>query len=155
MNRTRHVLVLGIALTAVLAACSSAASSVSQPVTALPQGSAATGAATQMQRSEGGGVGVEATWMGAAAGAVFEIKLDTHSGDLDSLDLASAVLRNDRGETLKALPWTAPKGGHHREGTLTFSGDALAFFKGATSMELVLTGIGDLPERTLRWQLGS
>ena len=49
----------------------------------------------------------------------------------------------------------ATKGGHHREGTLTFSGDASRFFAGAQWIELVLTGVGDVPERTLRWEIGS
>ncbi len=155
MNRPTSLLFLGLALTAVLAACGGAASSASPPVASTPQASSAGGAAAETQRSEGGQVTVEATWKGPAAGAVFEIKVDTHSVDLDALDLASAVLRNDRGESLKAQPWPAPKGGHHREGTLTFGGDAAAFLQGAKSIELVLTGIGDVPERTLRWEIGS
>jgi len=96
-----------------------------------------------------------ASWSGPAAGATFDLKLDTHSVDLDALDLANAVLRNDRGETLAAQPWDAPKGGHHREGTLTFKGDASTFLAGARWIELTLAGIGDIPERTLRWTVGS
>jgi hypothetical protein len=94
-------------------------------------------------------------WAGPADGAVFDVKLDTHSVDLDALDLADAVLRNDRRETLSARPWASPKGGHHREGALTFEGDAAAFFAGATWIELVISGVGDIPERTLRWEIGS
>lgn len=75
--------------------------------------------------------------------------------DLDALDLADAVLRNDRGETLAARSWAAPKGGHHREGALAFEGNAAPFFAGTAWIELVLSGVGDLPERTLRWQTGS
>ena len=92
-------------------------------------------------------------WAGAAAGAVFDVKLDTHSVDLDALDLSDAILRNDRGEALSAEPWAAPKGGHHREGALTFSGDSAPFFKGAKWVELVLSGVGDLAQRTLRWEV--
>ncbi len=155
MNPPRSLLLISLALAAVLAGCGSAASSSSPSAGSFALATSAGGAATETQRSEGGQVTVEATWKGPAAGAVFDIKLDTHSVDLDSLDLANAVLRNDRGESLKAQPWTAPKGGHHREGTLTFGGDAAAFFQGAKSIELVFTGIGDVPERTLRWQIGS
>lgn len=107
------------------------------------------------QTSDGGQVTVVATWAGPAAGAVFDLALDTHSIDLDTLDLADAILRNDRGETLAAQPWTAPKGGHHREGTLAFDGDAASFLTGSRWIELVITGVGDLPERTLRWELGT
>jgi hypothetical protein len=98
-------------------------------------------------------VTVAATWGGPASGASFELTLDTHSVDLDALDLSDAVLRNDRGETLRARPWTAPKGGHHRAGTLAFAGDQAPFFGDAAWVELVLTGVGDLPERTLRWEI--
>ena len=92
-------------------------------------------------------------WAGPADGAVFDVKLDTHSVDLDALDLADAILRNDRGDTLSALPWAAPIGGHHREGALKFTGDTAAFFTGANWVELVLSGVGDVAERTLRWQV--
>ena len=105
--------------------------------------------------SDGGQVTVAVTWAGAATGAVFDVKLDTHSVDLDALDLANATLRNDRAETLTAKPWTAPQGGHHREGTLTFDGDASAFLAGAKWIELTIIGVGDLAQRTLRWEVGS
>ena len=107
------------------------------------------------QRNEGGQVTVVATWTGPAAGAAIDIALDTHSIDLDQLDLADATVRNDRGETLTARPWAAPTGGHHREGTLTFDGNAEEFLAGARWMELVLVGVGGVPERTLRWEVGS
>lgn len=114
----------------------------------VPEASALT------RTSEGGQVTVVATWVGAPADASFDIQLDTHSVDLDALDLADATLRNDRGETLAARPWAAPKGGHHREGALTFDGDASRFLAGARWVELVLLGVGDLPERMLRWEIG-
>ena len=98
---------------------------------------------------------VVATWTGPAAGAAIDVALDTHSVDLDALDLTNASLRNDRGQTLTARPWAAPKGGHHREGALTFDGNAAEFFAGAKWMELVLVGVGELPERTLRWEVRS
>ncbi len=107
------------------------------------------------QTSDGGQVTVVVDWAGPARGAVFDVTLDTHSVDLDALDLADASLRNDRGETRRARPWTAPKGGHHREGALTFDGDTAQFLAGARWIELVLVGVGDLPERTLRWEVGS
>lgn len=162
MNRPRRLLLLSLALTAVVAACASAGSSASPPAagsTPLAAGSTPLapspgGTASETQRSEGGQVTVEATWTGPKAGAVFDIKLDTHSVDLDALDLSNTVLRNDRGQTLTSEPWTAPRGGHHREGTLTFAGDPTSFFAGARSIEIVFTKIGDVPERTLRWEIG-
>ena len=170
MNRhTRTVLIglIGLIVAASLAACSSVASSSGAPTgsgSSTPTGSgssqpAVSGssqpAAGATQTSEGGEVTVVATWNGPTAGAAIEVVLDTHSVDLDALDLADATLRNDRGETLTARPWAAPKGGHHREGALSFDGNAEEFLAGAKWLELVLLGVGDLPERTLRWEVGS
>ena len=151
MNRHTRTVLIGLFVAASLAACSSVASSSGIP--AVSGSSEPAGSATQT--SEGGQVTVVATWPGPAAGASFDVALDTHSVDLDALDLADATLRNDRGETLTARPWAAPKGGHHREGALTFDGNAPEFFAGAKWMELALVGVGDLPERTLRWEVGS
>jgi hypothetical protein len=105
--------------------------------------------------SEGGQVTAVVDWAGPAGGAVFDVTLDTHSVDLDALDLSDAILRNDRGETMSAQSWAAPRGGHHRQGTLAFDGDPAAFLAGVKWVELMLSGVGDLPERTLRWELGS
>lgn len=52
-------------------------------------------------------------------------------------------------------PWTAPKGGHHRDGSLSFDGDAPTFLAGTEWIELVIMDVGGLPERTLRWEVRS
>ena len=159
--RRPTLLLLPLAAVALLvAACGGTTTPASTGTSATPGGSATGTGTTAAQASgtrtsEGGQVTVAATWGGPASGASFEVTLDTHSVDLDALDLSDAVLRNDRGETLAARPWPAPKGGHHRAGTLAFDGDQARFFAGAGWVELVLTGIGDLPERTLRWEIGS
>lgn len=155
MNRHGRLLTLAILLAATAAACGSSVSSAGAAVGPASSASPTTSAGSSTQRSEGGQVTVEATWAGLSVGASFDVKLDTHSVDLDALDLSNAILRNNRGESLSAVPWTAPKGGHHREGTLTFPGSVAMFFAGATSIDLVLAGVGDLPERTLHWQIGS
>ena len=146
--RTLAALVLPVAV--LISACSGASPTAPEPASS-PGGSAIATTRT----SEGGQVTVVVDWAGPDDGAVFDVALDTHSVDLDALDLSDAVLRNDRGETLAAQPWTAPKGGHHREGALAFEGDAQAFFAGAVWIELVVSGVGDLPERSLRWEVGS
>lgn len=146
--------VLAVAL--IVAACSASSvptGSGAQPPSPIGGTPATADAGALTQTSEGGQVTVVATWAGAPADARFDIQLDTHSVDLDALDLADATLRNDRGGTLAAQPWAAPKGGHHREGALTFDGDASGFIAGARWVELVLFGVGDLPERTLRWEI--
>ena len=150
MNVHRAFSGLFVAITLVVTACSSPTpAATASPLSSANQPGQIT------QTSDGGQVTVVADWAGLAAGAVFDVTLDTHSIDLDALDLANAKLRNDRGETMTALPWAAPKGGHHREGSLTFEGESSAFFAGATWIELVIAGVGDLPERTLRWEIGS
>lgn len=150
MRASRALPGLIVAMAVILAACSSATTVASAP----PSSSAAAGG-PRTQTSDDGQVTVAVTWAGAASGAVFDVKLDTHSIDLDALDLANATLGNDRAETLTAKPWTAPKGGHHREGTMTFDGDAAAFLAGAKWIELTIIGVGDLAQRTLRWEVGS
>lgn len=149
MNAQRPLTGLFVAIVVVLAACSS-----STPAASAPAPSSASQTGRMTQTSDGGQATVVVDWAGPAGGAVFDVKLDTHSVDLDALDLADSSLRNDRGETLTARPWTAPKGGHHREGELTFDGNTSAFLAGAKWIEIVITGVGDLPERTLRWEVG-
>lgn len=157
----RRLLPVFLPMALLLAACSQSAvpaSSISpRPSSPAPGDPAAAGDAAaggMTQTSEGGQVTVVATWAGPSAGATFDLKLDTHSVDLDALDLSTATLRNDQGDTLTARPWLVPKGGHHREGSLSFNGDSVGFFAGAKWIELVLPGIGDTPERVLRWTIG-
>ncbi len=146
--RTLAAVILPI--TVVISACSAAGSTASAPASSPGESASAS-----TRTSEGGQVTAVVDWAGPDGGAVFEVALDTHSVDLDPLDLSDAVLRNDRSETLFAQRWAAPKGGHHREGALAFKGDAVPFFDGAKWIELVLQGVGDIPERTLRWEIGS
>ena len=145
-----------VAAAVLVSGCSSSTPAASGPPVASGSASASAGASAGLtQRSDGGQVTVVVNWAGPAAGAVFDVTLDTHSVDLDALDLTDAILRNDRGETLTARPWAAPKGGHHREGTLAFEGDVTPFLAGSRWIELVINGVGDLPERTFRWELGT
>jgi hypothetical protein len=129
-------------------------SAVTSPVASAsePSSSADLGF-VRTQRNDGVQVTVEVTWDGPDAGTVFDVKLDTHSVDLDGLDLSDAELTNDRGESLVAAPWEAPKGGHHREGRLTFGGDAAAFLAETRWIELTIDGVGAAPERVLRWEV--
>lgn len=136
----------------------------------------ATGQTTQATRSdEKGGVTVKAVYVTAAyfkaspkdplvgkvdpeRNVVFAITLDTHSGDLNGYDfLKNAILRNDRGQQLAPVRWVATAdGSHHRSGALLFpkadqSGRAIE--AQAKALELLVRGLGGIPQRTLRWTL--
>jgi hypothetical protein len=108
----------------------------------------------QTLTDDGGPVTVTATWLGPTAGLAIELALDTHSVDLDRLELTDALLRNDRGDTLAGAVWSAQDGDHHRSGPLRFAGDSAAFLTDARWVELVLPDVGDATERRLRWALG-
>ena len=120
-------------------------------------GQAATATGTgATQRSEGGQVTVAVTWGGREAGPVFRVALDTHAVDLDGYDLQQlAALRVAGGREVRPSGWDAPKGGHHREGTLTFPAtlaDGSPTIGPATgAVELVVRDVAGLPERTFRW----
>lgn len=161
MNRLRRFPLVLVAV-AVVGGCnatvaggSPAAASPSVGSTANASPAVTSVAAGAQQTNDGGGVTLMATWAGPSAGAAFTVSLDTHSVDLDGLDLAAATLRNDRGEQLTGGAWDAPKGGHHRTGTLRFAGDAVALLARATWIELLVPGVGGVPERVLRWQVGT
>jgi hypothetical protein len=148
MTALRPAHVVPIVLATILVGCG-------QPPTGTAVGSAsaeAAGAET-VQVSDQAGVTVKVTWAGTSAGAEFQVVLDTHSVDLDGLDLAGATLRNDRGERVSDAAWDAPKGGHHRAGALRFRGNAAPLLAGARWIELVIPNVADVPERVLRWQV--
>ena len=164
--KTRLATLLLVSASAV-AACSSAGAASTTGATPTPSGGTTPGAAATSaggaavaigaapQVSDANGVTVTATWGGSATAAVFDIAMDTHSGSLDSIDLAVAVLRNDRGQQISGAAWSAPAGGHHRSGKLSFTGDAATVLQGASWVELVLPNVGGVPERVLRWEVGA
>ncbi len=114
-------------------------------------------------KNQGGGVTIEAKYLGTAAdGAVealrFEIKLDTHSVNLDQYDLKQvASLRNDQGVAVKPLTLEKKGSGHHIQNVLAFpakdeAGNPVAG-GAAKAIELVLFDIADVPQRILRWDV--
>ncbi len=107
------------------------------------------------QTVQAGPVTVAATWEDEGSGLSFHVKLDNHEIDLDSVALAGAVLTNDRGDRLAARDWAAPAGGHHREGSLLFSGAPGPFLAGARWVELTLPAIGPNSVPAMRWTLGA
>lgn len=113
------------------------------------------GAATTQTNTDGA-VTVAVTWSGIAAGPVFSVVMDTHSVDLDGVDLSrQAVLRTDQGIEIAPSAWQSPLSGHHRRGMLTFPAttpDGRPVFSPATRrVELVIRDIAGVPERVLLW----
>lgn len=110
------------------------------------------------QVSVGGDVTIRVTWHGPEAGTEFSVSMDTHSVDLDGYDLSKmVVLHTNDGREAPAIRWDAPKGGHHRKGTLAFSEVALdgePFVAANTeSIELVLYEVAGVPTRSFVWEL--
>jgi hypothetical protein len=139
-------------LSLLLAACGAAPGSTNS----APSPSAAPAISAVPQTSEGGQVTITATWAGPNAGLVFEIVMDTHVVDLDRYDLRQlAALRVDDGPAIQPSGWEAPKGGHHRKGTLTFPGtsvDGRAVLGPETgTVELIIRDVAGVPERSFRW----
>lgn len=141
--RLLPVVVLAAAL---LAACGGSTSTPKAGADEPARGGQAT------QTSEGGQVTVKVTWRGADTGPSFAVVMDTHSVDLDRIDLADRALLRVDGETeVRPLGWDAPKGGHHREGTLTFPSETAGIGPGTRTVELVIRDVAGVPERIFRW----
>jgi hypothetical protein len=125
-----------------------------QPVGTVPAATVP-GAATQI--NEGGQVTLKATWQGRSAGPVFTVVMDTHAVDLDGYDLTQlAILRIDGAREMLPVGWDAPKGGHHRQGTLTFPPMAAGrplIGSDTRTIELVIRDVAGVPERIFRWTL--
>ena len=51
----------------------------------------------------------------------FDVGMNTHSVELDQDMTKSTVLVDDQGKEYVPIKWDGPVGGHHREGTLSFT----------------------------------
>jgi hypothetical protein len=110
------------------------------------------------QISDANQVKIAVTWQGPDSGPVFQVAMDTHSVDLDGYDLLQlARLRTDQGIEVAPSRWDAPKGGHHRSGTLSFptttTGGSPVIGPSTGSVELLIRDVAGVPERTYRWSL--
>lgn len=107
----------------------------------------------EMQSSSENAVTVEVTPLNLANGGNsldFEVVFNTHSVNLDFDPLAISVLRDDQGREYPAISWDgAGAGGHHRSGKLRFKVPDYA----TTSIEVVLKGVANVPERVFHWSL--
>ena len=117
----------------------------------IPQGKMA-------QRNESNNVTIEAVLQSkltvGSKELTFNVTMDTHSVNLDVYDLAGmATLRNSQGQQFKATSWQAPKGGHHRSGTLDFKSDQPILQQDTKYIELLIKDVANVPERVLLWEL--
>lgn len=117
------------------------ATRTSEPVAPVGQGS-------DTVSSDGGGVTVAATWLRDQPASTFRIALDTHTVDLDGINLDELAVLRVNGTEYQPTSWQAPAGGHHREGTLTF---AEADVPDGATVELVVRDVAGVAERTLKW----
>lgn len=108
------------------------------------------------QTSEGGGVTLKATWLEPRDRLEFKIVLDTHSVDLDGYDLrALATLRAEHVRSVSPIAWDAPKGGHHREGTLRFparDAGGAGVYAADRAYTLSIRDVAGVPLRTFTWR---
>lgn len=82
----------------------------------------------------------------------FEIKLDTHTVELDQYKLESIVsLRDDKGKEYGTpLAESAAGSGHHRSGVVKFKG---ADISQAKAIELVIKDVAGVKERVFRFEI--
>lgn len=141
-RRRIGALAAAVAVVAVLVVAALALTSRSGD-TAAPAGQA-----SDTVESDGGGVTVAATWLRDQTSPAFTVALDTHSVDLDGIDLREQAVLRVNGTEYRPTRWDAPRGGHHREGTLAFGTAQVP--EGAT-VELVVRDVAGVAERTLTW----
>lgn len=82
--------------------------------------------------------------------AKFEIRMNTHSGDLGQDLVAVCTLKDNSGREYRPTGWDgSPPGGHHRSGVLEFA----ELGEGVESITLVIREVADVPERVFNWSV--
>lgn len=136
------------------------------PVTPTPSSQSPAGAPNQIDLIPQGQFGrshaannvtieaaLQGKWLTGSKQMAFKVVMDTHSVDLDVYDLGVlAILRDSQGREFKPVSWKAPKGGHHREGVLTFSADQPILTPDTIVVELSIRDIANA-SHLLRWDL--
>lgn len=85
-------------------------------------------------------------------GLSFEVRMNTHSVNLDDYDMgALSTLRINGRSEKKAIGWFEPGGGgHHVSGVLKFSGPLPS---DADHLELIIRDVGSISVRKFEWTL--
>lgn len=111
-----------------------------------------------------GAVAIDVSWLkpadvSTAKTLTFEVRMNTHSVDLDQYDMARlSRLETNREPSVEPIGWSNPGGGgHHRYGLLKFSStlpDGSPLIQpGTRHIEVVIKGVGGVAERRFRWDL--
>ena len=80
----------------------------------------------------------------------FEVRMNSHSGDLGQDMMIVSTLKDDQGREYRPMRWKgSPPGGHHRNGILEFP----TLAGKSESVTLVIRDIADVPERIYKWKL--
>jgi len=142
----RLFLCLGLAAALLGTACAAAAAPASSAESPSQEQTA-----SGERRSDAGSVTIVVGWLTDAVPSA-RVVMDTHSVDLDGFDLAPLTrARVDGGAWLAASQWDAPKGGHHRSGTLRFAALDRERLDSARTIEVEIRDIAT-PVRLLRWE---
>ena len=105
---------------------------------------------SKSSRERGVSVNVRPVQLMPGQPAKFEVRLNTHSANLNQEMVAVSRLRDDQGRVYDPVSWQgAPPGGHHRMGVLEFP-----TLKGnPKKVSLIIWDIAKVPERIFEWQM--
>jgi hypothetical protein len=126
-----------------------------RPHAAMSQGqsgdSAASATALEAKTASNSGVEIAVQPIDLGSGPwKFTIGLNTHAGSLDMDFLKTVSLTDDRGDTLAPVSWEGPpSGGHHRNGTLTFSAPTVRPHR----VTLTIAGGNNITTSTFSWDI--
>ncbi len=119
---------------------------------AVVLGSAASAWAYEKSVHDGNGVRVtvKPTALALDKAVKFDVRLNTHSVELDQDLIAVSELRDDQGRSYRPDQWKgSPPSGHHRKGTLIFP-----VLEGSVkSVTLIIRDVADVPERAFTWNV--
>jgi hypothetical protein len=136
-------------------------SSMAAMPSATPDANAAPADTSLERKAEAGGVTVTVLPLNldAAAGSTidFQVKLETHTVDLNQDLTVLSVLAAPSGTELGSPTWVGPTGGHHIQGTLSFpatdtTGAAVTLI-GPGTLALTIRDLAGIAERTFTWEL--
>ena len=86
--------------------------------------------------------------IGGKEDLVFDVKLDTHTVNLDAFNFEkSVILKDDKGKTYKPSSAETSGSGHHREAEVGFKNPGKV-----KSLELLVRDVGGVKETVLKWE---